>query len=125
MKPSLKVAYLLLYFPRLTETFIAEEIEALRSRNIDVRIIALLSPESGPVQPLSRNLLQYTWYAPNVWNRTLWKANLRFICEAPRLYLTLLSTLLTQPYPERPLALLAKRLVVFLKAVSVAHHLQG
>src|SRR5438105_4737355 len=98
MTRSVKVAYLLLYFPRLTETFVAEEIEAIRLRNIDVHIISLLSPGSGPVQPLSRKLLQHTWYAPNVWNWTLWKANIHFLCELPKLYLTLLYTLLSQPY---------------------------
>src|ERR1017187_6001741 len=122
---SLRVAYLLLYFPRLTETFVADEIKAIRAHNIDVRIISLLSPRSGIVQPLSQQLLQYTWYAPSVLNRILWRAQFHFLLKSFRLYLHLLRTLLNQPYPNQPLTLFLKRLVVFLKAVAVAHYLEG
>jgi colanic acid/amylovoran biosynthesis glycosyltransferase len=124
MRP-LKVAYLLLYFPKLTETFVATEIESIRSRNIDVRIISLLSAGSGPVQSLSQKLLQYTWYAPSVLNWALWRAQVYFLFKSSWLYMSLLATLLTQPCPKRPLTLFLKRLVIFLKAVSVAHYLQG
>ena len=121
----LRVTYFLLYFPRLTETFVAEEIEAIRSQNVDVRIISLLSPGSGPVQTISRQLLPCTWYAPRLLNYALWKAQCHFLRKSSRLYLRLLATLLRQPYPRQPLRLFVKRLVVFLKAVSAAHHLQG
>jgi len=122
---SLKVAYLLLYFPHLTETFIAEEIEAIRSRNIDVRVISLLSPRLGPVQPLSQQLLQYTWYAPGVLSWALWRAQFHFMLRSFRLYLGLLAMLMYQPYPGEHLRSFLKRLVIFLKAVSVAHYLRG
>ena len=122
---SLKVAYLLLYFPHLTETFIAEEIEAIRSRNINVRVISLLSPRLGPVQPLSQQLLQYTWYAPGVLSWALWRAQFYFMLRSFRLYLGLLAMLMYQPYPGEHLSSFLKRLVIFLKAVSVAHYLRG
>ena len=122
---SLKVVYILLYFPRLTETFVAEEIQAIRSLGIDVRIISLLGAGPGPTQPLTQPLLPYTWYAPDLQDPALWKAQYHFLRKSPRLYSSLLTNLLRQPLPGQPLALLAKRLVIFLKAVAVAHYLEG
>ena len=121
----MKVAYILLRFPHFTETFIAEEIGAIQSRNIDVRIISLLSPKSGPMQPLSQKLLKYTLYAPRLLSWTICKAQLHFLIKSPRLYLGLLATLLRQPYPTQPVTLFLKRVLIFLKAVSVAHLLKG
>ncbi len=122
---SLNIAYILLYFPRLTETFVAEEIQSIRSHGTDVRIISLLEPGAGPVQPLSQQLLPHTWYAPRLLSRAMWRAQFHFFLKSPRLYLGLVATLLRQPYPIQPVRLFLKRLVVFLKAVSVAHYLQG
>lgn len=124
LKP-LKVAYILLYFPRLTETFVAEEIQAVRSLGIEVQIVSLLSAESEPVQPLSQELLPLTWYPPGLLGLALWRANFGFLRKSPRLYLSLLLDLLRQPYSENPFGLLAKRLAIFLKAVAVARHLEG
>jgi len=120
---SLSVAYILMHFPYLTETFIAEEIQALRAQGIDVHIISLLQPGPGPVQPLSRQLLPHTWYAPPPFSRALWRAQWRFFRRAPRQYLGLLIDLLRQPYPRQALLLLGKRLVTFGKAVAVASYL--
>ena len=122
---SLKVAYILLYFPRLTETFVAEEIQAIRSLGIDVHIISLLGAGPGPTQPLTQQLLPYTWYAPDLLDPALWRAQYHFLRKSPRLYFSMLSNLLRQPFPRQPLALLTKRLVIFLKSVAVAHYLEG
>ena len=48
----LRVAYLVLHFPHLTETFVAAEIHAIRAHGIDVRIISLLAPRS-PNSPIT------------------------------------------------------------------------
>jgi glycosyltransferase involved in cell wall biosynthesis len=122
---SPKVAYILLHFPYLTETFVAEEIQAIQSQGIDVQIISLLEPGCGPVQPLSQQLMPYTWYAPGLLTLGLWGAQLRFLFRSPWLYLRSLVELLRQPYPRQPVVLMAKRLVIFLKAVAVANHLKG
>lgn len=120
----LQVAYILLRFPKLTETFIAQEIRSLRSHDIDVRIISLLKAGPGPAQPLSQQLLRNTWYAPRLLTCKIWRAQLHFLLKSPRLYLVLFAKLLFQPCPGVPFALFLKRLVVFLKAVSVAYYLQ-
>jgi colanic acid/amylovoran biosynthesis glycosyltransferase len=125
MQP-IRVAYILLHFPHLTETFVAEEIQALRLQGINVQIVSLLSPKLAPAQPLSEQLLPYTWYAPDLLSLSLWKAHYRFLFKSPCLYLRLLTHLLRQSYNARHfLTMLLKRLVIFAKAVAVAHHLEG
>lgn len=122
---SFKVVYILLYFPRLTETFVAEEIRAIRSLGIDVHIVSLLGAESEPVQPLSQELLPITWYAPGLLNLSLWQANFRFFRRSPRMYFSFLLDLLRQPITKNPIGALAKRLTIYLKAMAVAQHLEG
>ena len=55
MRPP-RIAYLLLHFPFHTETFVAEEIQAIRQLGLEVRIISLLGPGPGPAQPLSQQM---------------------------------------------------------------------
>jgi glycosyltransferase involved in cell wall biosynthesis len=124
MRP-LNVTYVLLHFPFLTETFVAEEINAIRAHGVNVTIVSLLEARSGRIQPLSEKLLAQTWYAPGFLAGPLWLAQLHFFLRRPRLYLALLARLLRQPRPRRPLTSLAKRLGIFLKAVAVAYHLRG
>ena len=120
----LKVAYVLLYFPRMTETFIADEIFSLISQNVNIRIVSLLPVKSKLAQPISQQLLKYTWYAPGLLSIAIWRAQFRFLVKRSHLYLALLATFLRQPYPQKPLAVFLKRLMIFLKAVSAADYLQ-
>ena len=90
----LKVAYILLYFPRPTETFIADEINSIRKYNVDVQIISLLSAGTDVVQPVSRELLKFTSYAPGLLSLTIWKAQIYFLFSSFQLYFKLLITLL-------------------------------
>src|SRR2546426_7341003 len=122
---SLSVTYILLHFPFLTETFVAEEINAIQAQGINVKIVSLLEPSRGMVQPLSRELLAHTWYAPGFLNFSLWLAQLHFLVRAPVLYLSLLRYLLRQPCRRQFFSLFAKRVGIFLKAVSVAYHLRA
>jgi colanic acid/amylovoran biosynthesis glycosyltransferase len=121
---QLRVVYLLLHFPYLTETFVAEEIQAVQAQGVDVQIVSLLGPDAGQPQPLSERLLPRCWYAPSLTAWSLWRAQFYFLSKQPRLYLSLLVTLLSRPYPNQPLSLFAKRLVIFLKAVAVAARLR-
>ncbi len=120
----MKIAYILLHFPYPTETFVAEEIAALRTQGTNVQIVSLLGPGKGVVQPLSQRLLRHTWYAPGLWSPKLWIAQGFFLFQQPRQYAALLSRLIRQPYPKRFLPLLLKRLVIFLKAIATAYHLR-
>lgn len=125
MNRSLNLVYILLRFPYLTETFVAEEIQAVQSLGLNIQIVSLLEPGAGPVQALSEKLLPQTWYAPPLWSPGLWQAQLYFLSKSPDRYRHLLATLLRQPAPKERQTLLAKRLVIFLKAVAVAHHFRN
>ena len=120
----MKVVYILLHFPKLTETFVAEEIHALLSRDIDVRIVSLLNAGSGPAQPLSRELLNRVRYAPGLLSVRLWRAHLFYLVRSPRLSFGLLAGIISQPSPKAPVTSFFKRLAIYLKAVSVAYELR-
>ncbi len=123
---ELHVAYVLFKFPVLTETFIANEIWALRQQGrVKVHLFSLLKPKADPVHPLSERLATDVWYAPGVFAWELWRAQFHFLARSPGPYLALLAQLLGQAYPTWPLGLFAKRLVIFLKAVAVAYKLEA
>ena len=125
MNQSPNVVYLLLRFPYLTETFIAEEIRAVRSQGVHVSIVSLLKPHAGPVQSHSKELLSSTWYAPGLLSLALWRAQVTYLRKDPGLYLAMLMTLLRRRYRKQLLRSMAKRTVVFLKAVAVAYRFRG
>ena len=120
-----KIAYILLHFPYLTETFVAEEMDAVKRRGIDLQIVSLLEPGSGPIQSVSKALMPDCWYAPGLTSVRLWGVQFVVFLRAPALYIRLLWTLLAQPHQGRPFGSLAKRVVIFLKAVATAEHLRG
>jgi len=120
---TLRVAYILLRFPHLTETFIAEEIQKVQQQGIPVQILSLLPPKQAPVHPTSQALMQRIHYAPQVYNPALWLAQVYFIAKSPRRYGKLLWALMTQPSPQ--FTWLFKRLLVFWKGVYLARYLQG
>lgn len=119
-KKPLKIVYILLYFPHLTETFIANEIQAVQSLGNQVKIVSLLQPKKTPVQPLSKKLLKNTIYASSLLNPTLWKAQFYFVLLNFKIYFSLLFTLLLQP-SNRSIILFTKRIVIFLKSVTIAY----
>src|SRR6266540_149382 len=123
MRP-LRVAYLLLHFPYLTETFVAQEIKAVRALGVNVQIVSLLKPDNRPVQRVSEGLLPFCSYAPGLASPRLWLAQGYFLLTTGGRYLALLWRLLRCPYPSAPLALFSKRLAIFLKAVAVADQLR-
>lgn len=115
------IAYILLRFPHLTETFIAEEIRAVQAHGGTVRIYSLLRPKPGPVHPTSRELSRYVEYAPAVHHPSLWLAQVYFLLRSPGLYLRLLWRLMSRPAPRAAWRL--KRLLVFWKGVALARRL--
>jgi hypothetical protein len=121
----LKLVYVLLYFPYFTETFVADGILALREAGHDVRIVSLLRPLAGPVQPRSANIAAETMYAASLASSRLWRSQLHFLRQSTRTYGRLLFELVTQPLTERPFRTIATRLRIFLKAVQVAGALEN
>jgi glycosyltransferase involved in cell wall biosynthesis len=74
------VAFVLKGYPRLSETFIAQEIRGLERRGVKIAIISLRRPTDGAVHPVHREieapvtyLPEYLWHAPlRVWRG--WRA---------------------------------------------------
>jgi colanic acid/amylovoran biosynthesis glycosyltransferase len=123
---TLEVAYVLLRFPVLTETFVADEIWEMRRQGVRVRLFSLLRPKEEPVQPTSQELAKDVQYTPELHSGRLWWAQLYFLFRSPIRYVSLWTNLIGQPYPPHSLAdLLFKRMFIFLKAVSLAFDLRG
>src|SRR5271170_735597 len=45
-----RIAYVLKYFPKLSQTFVASELVELRSRGLEIRILALREPPAGELR---------------------------------------------------------------------------
>jgi glycosyltransferase involved in cell wall biosynthesis len=58
------VAFVLKGYPRLSETFIAQEIRALERRGLDIRIVSLREPTDLEVHPVHREIVAPILYLP-------------------------------------------------------------
>lgn len=125
MTNHLEVAYILLRFPHLTETFVADEIWEIQQQGVRVRLFSLLRPRDDSVQPVSKRLAKDARYAPEFYSWRLWWAQLYFFARSPRIYLSLLTRLIRQPYPRTFVPVFLRRGLIFLKAVSLAHELRA
>ena len=71
----LPVAFVLKGYPRLSETFIAQEIRALERRGLDIRIVSLRHPTDPANHPVHREIVAPVDYLPEYlgddWRRVL------------------------------------------------------
>ena len=104
--PRGPVAFVLKGYPRLSETFIAQEIRALERRGLDIRIVSLRHPTDRATHPVHREieapvlyLPEYLWHEPlrvwRGWRRARQMAGYR---EARRFWL---RDLRRDPTPNR------------------------
>jgi colanic acid/amylovoran biosynthesis glycosyltransferase len=121
----LEVAYILLRFPHLTETFVADEMWEMQKQGVRIHLFSLLRPRKAPVHPTSQRLAKDARYAPEFYSWRLWWGQLYFLTRTPILYLTLLICLIRQPYPKTFVPLFLRRVLIFFKAVSLAYELKG
>lgn len=71
--PCGPVAFVLKGYPRLSETFIAQEIRALERRGLDIRIVSLRHPTDRATHPVHREIEAPVLYLPEY----LWREPLR------------------------------------------------
>ena len=60
----MRVAFVLKGYPRLSETFIAQEIAALEKRGLDILIVSLRRPTDGKLHPVHREIKAEVLYLP-------------------------------------------------------------
>ena len=71
------IAFVLKGYPRLSETFIAQEVRALEERSFDIRLIALRRPTDPHTHPVHRQIRAPVDYLPEYLHdepRRLWRA---------------------------------------------------
>ena len=74
------VAFIVKGYPRLSETFIAQEIESLERRGLEIRIISLRHPSDSTVHPVHRRIGACVNYLPEYLYQEplrVWRAWLR------------------------------------------------
>lgn len=72
-----RVAFVLKGYPRLSETFIAQEIHALERRGLDILIVSLRQPTDKAIHPVHRQIRAGRLYLPEYLYREplrLWRA---------------------------------------------------
>jgi glycosyltransferase involved in cell wall biosynthesis len=104
--PARPIAFVLKGYPRLSESFIAQEIRALEGRGLDLRIVSLRRPTDGALHPVHREirapilyLPEYLHEEPNrVWRGWRFARNLPGYAAARRIWL---GDLRRDPTPNR------------------------
>jgi glycosyltransferase involved in cell wall biosynthesis len=62
--PAGRIAFVLKGYPRLSETFVAQEVEALEERGLDILIVSLRRPTDRAVHPVHRRIRAALLYLP-------------------------------------------------------------
>jgi glycosyltransferase involved in cell wall biosynthesis len=62
--PLRPIAFVLKGYPRLSESFIAQEIRALEAQGLDLRIVSLRRPTDGALHPVHREIRAPVLYLP-------------------------------------------------------------
>jgi colanic acid/amylovoran biosynthesis glycosyltransferase len=123
MQSSVKVAYYLSRFPRLTETFILREMCLLRQQGIDVQVFSIFPPlPSSAMHQQVQAMLPYTHYSPRLISIKVFLAQVYFWLHAPQRYFKALSRTFWLTSPEPRTCLMA--LALFPTAVYFARQLQ-
>ena len=70
---SAPVAFILKGYPRLSETFIAEEIASLEEAGMDIRIVSLRHPTDAKIHPVHRDIRAPVSYLPEYLHQEPWR----------------------------------------------------
>jgi glycosyltransferase involved in cell wall biosynthesis len=101
-----RVAFVLKGYPRLSETFIAQEIAALERRGLDILIVSLRKPTDGRVHPVHREIRASILYLPEYLLLEPWRVlrawlRIRKTGHYARVRSLWLKDLLRDPTPNR------------------------
>lgn len=112
-----RIAYVMSRFPKLTETFVLDEILELQRRGVAVEVFPLWREPADVVHPEARAVVRRAHFTPTLDLRIL-ADNLRCLGSAPGLYLGTLWTLVRAN--ARSLRFLLGALAIFPKACHFA-----
>src|SRR5215212_9195087 len=85
---NLKVAYIMSRFPKLTETFVLYEMQALQQQGVGVEIFPLINERATVMHEEAKSFAARARYQPML-SWSIIKAQLRFLRTRPRAYLGL------------------------------------
>jgi len=122
MTEGFRVAYLLLRYPALRETYVVREMYWLREMGVDVRIFSLLSPRRAPVHEQAESLMPYVRYSRLV-SREVLTAQAHFLRRSPGRYFLALFRVIWQTLLEP--GVLARALAVFPETVLYAREMRA
>lgn len=117
-----RVAYVMSRFPKLTETFVLDEILELERRGIRVEVFPLWRESESVVHPEARAVVERAHFTPTL-DASILRDNLRCLRRAPGLYLRTLATLLRANL--RSARFLLGALAIFPKACSFAERMNA
>lgn len=120
----MRVAYVLLRFPGLTETFITDEIHELRALGAEVVILSLLEPRPHEFQQRSRELLSCVHYAPRALSGKTLRAMFGLLRRRPWALTRTFGELCRVPRGAGGWGSWLRRLPIFCKAVYFARLLE-
>ena len=113
-----RLAYLTTKFPRLSETFIYEELLALRDMDVDVRLLAFYRTGER-VHGYMQSMRDAVIYAPPILSRAHLAAHWHFVRSCPDSYRAALAQIIGEVW--RTPIILGKSLYAFCKGVALAH----
>jgi glycosyltransferase involved in cell wall biosynthesis len=117
-----RIAYVVSWFPAITETFVLDELRELRAQGVEVEVLPLFGRRGGEVHAGFRELADRTHY-----HRTLsWElvaAQLHWLRRRPGRFLRAWLTALAESAPSRKL--LVRAPAVLLKAAVLARRIEG
>jgi len=116
------VAYVMSRFPKLTETFVLDEILELERRGVSVEVFPLWRERADVVHPEALPIVSRAHFTPTL-DATILRDNARCLLRTPTLYLATLATLVRANLAS-PRFLLGA-LAIFPKACSFAERMRA
>ncbi len=117
--PQLKVAYFMLRFPHLTETFILREMLFIREHEVDIHVFSLAPPaQTAIIHQQTQEIMPHVHYSPYLLSLNLILAHIYFLTHSPVKYWKSFIKALWQAGPDWKA--LGRVLILFPKTVYFA-----
>ncbi len=116
------VAYVMSRFPKLTETFVLDEILALEARGVRVEVFPLWRERGGPVHPDAVPVVERAHFTPTL-DPTILRDNLAALLDRPGVYLGTLARVVRANLGS--VRFLLGALAIFPKSVSFARRMRA